>query len=91
MLRVEGDSMIEAHICPGDLVVVQPANSASNGEIVLAMLPDVATGGLKGTLKRFFREKGRIRLQPANSSLKPIFVDDVEVHGRVVGIVRPRV
>jgi repressor LexA len=91
MLRVEGDSMIEAHICPGDLVIVQPTRTARNGDIVLAMLPDGATGGLRGTLKHFYREKGRIRLQPANAGLKPILVDDVEVHGKVVGVVRPKV
>jgi repressor LexA len=91
MLRVEGDSMIDAHICSGDLVIVQPTNTASNGEIVLAMLPDEATGGLKGTLKHFYREKGHIRLQPANTAMKPILVDDVEVHGKVVGVVRPKV
>lgn len=91
MLRVEGDSMIDAHICSGDLVIIRPTQSASNGEIVLAMLPDDATGGLKGTLKRFYKEKGRVRLQPANATMKPIVVDDVEVHGKVVGVVRPKV
>ncbi|MHC5210213.1 MAG: transcriptional repressor LexA [Planctomycetota bacterium] len=91
MLRVEGDSMIDAHICSGDLVIVQPANTARNGEIVLAMLPDDDTGGLKGTLKHFYKEKGRVRLQPANATMKPIVVDDVEVHGKVVGVVRPKV
>ena len=90
MLRVEGESMIEAHICPGDLVVVAPAKTAKNGEIVVAMLPDETTGGLKATLKTFYKEKGRIRLQPANASMKPIYVKDVEIAGKVVGVVRPR-
>jgi repressor LexA len=91
MLRVEGDSMIDAHICPGDLVIVQPASTARDGDIVVAMLPDEATGGLKGTLKHIHREKNRIRLQPANAAMQPIYVDDVEVHGKVVGVVRPKV
>ena len=90
MLRVEGESMIEAHICPGDLVVVAPAKTAKNGEIVVAMMPDESTGGLKATLKTFYREKGRIRLQPANATMKPIYVKDVEIQGKVVGVVRPR-
>lgn len=91
MLRVEGESMIEAHICPGDLVVVAPAKTAKNGEIVVAMLPDETTGGLKATLKTFYKEKGRIRLQPANATMKPIYVKDVEIQGKVVGVVRPRI
>ena len=91
MLHVEGDSMIDAHICPGDLVLVKPATTARNGEIVVAMLPDDQTGSLKGTIKRFYREGDGIRLQPANARLKPILVKDVAIQGRVVGVVRPRV
>jgi len=88
MLRVEGDSMINAHICPGDLVVVQPSPTASNGDIVVAMLPDDETGALKGTIKRFFRENGAIRLQPENDRLQPVRVRNVQIQGRVVGVVR---
>jgi repressor LexA len=91
MLAVEGTSMIQAHICPGDLVIVQPTQTARNGEIVVAMLPDEASGGLKATLKRFFREGDQIRLQPENDSLQPIWTRDVQIQGKVVGVVRPRV
>ena len=91
LLRVEGDSMIDAHICSGDLVIVRPTASASNGDIVVAMLPDEATGGLRATLKRFVREGDHIRLQPANASMQPIRVKDVKVQGKVIGVVRPRV
>jgi len=91
MLAVEGNSMIKAHICPGDLVIVKPAQTARNGDIVVAMLPDEASGGLKATLKRFFQEGDRIRLQPENDELQPILTRDVQIQGRVVGVVRPRV
>jgi repressor LexA len=91
MLQVEGDSMIDAHICPGDLVIVQPASTAQDGDIVVAMLPDEASGGLKTTLKRFFREGDRVRLQPANDSLAPIWTRNVQVQGKVVAVVRPRI
>jgi repressor LexA len=91
MLQVEGDSMIDAHICPGDLVIVQPASTAQDGDIVVAMLPDEASGGLKATLKRFFREGDRVRLQPANDSLAPIWTRNVQVQGKVVAVVRPRI
>jgi repressor LexA len=90
MLRVEGDSMIGDHICPGDLVVVQPADTAADNDIVVAMMPDEASGAFKATLKRFFREKDHIRLQPSNDAIEPILVKDVEIRGKVVGVVRPR-
>jgi repressor LexA len=91
LLRVVGDSMIKAHICDGDLVVVQPADSARDGDIVVALLPDASTGGVKATLKRFFHEADAIRLQPENDSLKPLRVRQVQVQGRVVGVVRSKV
>lgn len=91
LLQVEGDSMIDDHICDGDLVLIKPAKTARNGEIVVAMLPDELTGGLKGTIKRFFKEGGRIRLQPANKSMEPIYVREVEIQGKVVAVVRPSV
>ena len=91
MLRVQGDSMIEDHICDGDLVVVEETRDARNGEIVVAAVDDDLTGGKKDTIKRFFKERDHIRLQPANASMEPILVDDVEIQGRVVGVVRPRV
>ena len=91
MLRVEGESMIDAHICPGDLVVVEPAKTAHDGEIIVAMMPDESTGGVKATLKYFFHEGDHIRLQPANATMDPIRVKDVQINGRVVGVVRPTI
>ena len=91
MLRVQGDSMIEDHICDGDLVIVEETRVARNGEIVVAAVDDELTGGKKDTIKRFYKERGHIRLQPANSAMEPILVDDVEIQGRVIGVVRPRV
>lgn len=91
LLRVEGDSMIDAHICPGDLVIIQPTSTAKDGEIVVAMLPDEDSGTLRATLKRFVREADHIRLQPANPKFKPMRVKDVMVQGKVVGVVRQKV
>jgi repressor LexA len=82
-LRVRGQSMIEDCICDGDLVLVEKRETARNGEIVVAVLPDETA-----TLKRFYREDGRIRLQPANSAMEPIWLDAVEIRGVVVGLVR---
>ena len=82
ILKVKGESMKDAGILDGDYVVVQQAESARNGEIVVAMIEDEAT------VKRFFREKDRIRLQPANKDFKPIRTRDADVLGRVVGVFR---
>ena len=82
MLRVKGDSMIDAAILDGDLIVVEPRPDANNGEIVVAMIDGEAT------VKTFYREAGRIRLQPENRSMEPIYVDDVTVVGRVEAVVR---
>ena len=82
MLRVKGDSMIDAAILDGDLIVVEPQPTANNGEIVVAMIDGEAT------VKRFYREAGRIRLQPENRTMEPIYVDDVTVVGRVEAVVR---
>jgi repressor LexA len=82
MLRVKGDSMIEAAILDGDLIVVQPQPDANNGEIVVALIDDEAT------VKTFYREAGRVRLQPENRTMEPIYVDDVTVVGRVEAVVR---
>lgn len=90
MLRVEGDSMINDHICNGDLVVVEPADTARNNQIVVAVVPDDETGSRKATIKRFFQESDHIRLQPANDTLEPIRVPTCEIQGRVVGVVRAR-
>lgn len=82
MLRVQGDSMIDAAIVDGDLIVVRPQRTAETGEIVVAMLDGEAT------VKRFYREKGRIRLQPENPTMAPIYASDVEIIGRVEAVVR---
>ncbi|HTV48836.1 MAG TPA: transcriptional repressor LexA [Phycisphaerae bacterium] len=84
ILRVRGDSMIEDHIADGDLVVVESRPSARDGDIVVALLPDDSA-----TLKRFYREKDRIRLQPANGDMKPIYVGpDLKIRGVVIGVLR---
>lgn len=90
MLRVEGDSMINDHICNGDLVVVEPADTARDNEIVVAVVDDEQTGGKKATIKRLFHERDHIRLQPANDALEPLRVPTCDIQGRVVGVVRPR-
>jgi repressor LexA len=82
MLRVQGDSMVDAAILDGDLIFVRPQPSAENGEIVVAMLDGEAT------VKRFYREPGRIRLQPENQRMAPIYASDVEIVGRVEAVVR---
>ena len=83
VLQVKGDSMIEEGILDGDFVVIEEREEASDGEIVVALLDN----GL-ATLKKFFREASRIRLEPANSTMKPIFARNVTVQGAVVGLVR---
>ncbi|HEY2354524.1 MAG TPA: transcriptional repressor LexA [Gaiellaceae bacterium] len=87
LLRVKGDSMIEAGILEGDVVVVQRAQDARNGEIVVALAGDDETAD-EATVKRFFREGNRIRLQPENSALEPIYADYVQILGKVVGVFR---
>ncbi|MQA72923.1 MAG: transcriptional repressor LexA [Solirubrobacterales bacterium] len=82
ILRVKGDSMKDAGILEGDYVVVRPAEVASNGEIVVAVLDDEAT------VKRFYKEKRRVRLEPANDAYEPIHSDAVDLLGRVVGVFR---
>lgn len=82
MLRVQGDSMIEAGILDGDYVIVKQQNDAINGDIVIALLDNEAT------VKRFFKEKGYIRLQPENQSMEPIIVDNVNILGKVIGLYR---
>ncbi len=83
LLRVRGKSMIEDHIDDGDLVVVERRQTASNGDIVVAILEDE-----EATLKRFYREGERIKLQPANSSMEPIFPDKIQIRGVVRGVIR---
>ncbi len=89
-LRVRGKSMIEDLIDDGDLVVVRPQDNADNGTIVVALISDGPGTEGQVTLKRIYRERDRIRLQPANSSMQPIYVrpDQVKVQGTVVCLVR---
>lgn len=82
VLRVRGTSMTNAGILDGDLVVVQHQDDAQNGDIVVALLGDDAT------LKRFYREKDRVRLQPENDSMEPIFTKDPRIVGKVTGVMR---
>lgn len=82
MLTVKGDSMIEAGILEGDLVLVRHQPTAENGDIVLAML------GEEATIKRFFRDGHRIRLQPENRFYQPIIVDEARILGKVIGLFR---
>lgn len=81
-LKIAGSSMIEAGIFDGDYVIVEQRPYADNGDIVVAMIEDEAT------VKRFFKEKGRYRLQPENSAMEPIIVDNVSILGKVVASIR---
>jgi repressor LexA len=82
VLQIKGDSMRDAGILDGDFVVVNQVDDADNGEIVVALIEDEAT------VKRFYREKDRIRLQPANKAYKPIRTRDAQVLGKVIGVYR---
>ena len=85
VLRVKGDSMIDEQIRDGDYVIVEDRKSADNGEMVIALV-----GGLDVTLKKFYRESGRVRLQPANPAMQPMMFDPdrVQIQGVVVGVMR---
>jgi len=83
VLQVKGESMIEDGILDGDFVVVEETNEARNGDIVVAM---IANGVV--TLKRYFKEKDRVRLEPANSTMKPLFAKNVVIQGKVTSVVR---
>jgi repressor LexA len=83
VLRVRGKSMIDDLIDDGDYVVVQPQATARDGDIVVALLEDNGV-----TLKRFYREQDRIRLQPANAEMEPIYATEVQIQGKVVGVIR---
>lgn len=82
MLKVRGDSMINAGIYSGDQVIVAQQSNADNGDIVVALLDDSAT------VKRFFKEQGHYRLQPENDAMSPIIVDKVDILGKVIGLMR---
>jgi repressor LexA len=87
LLRVKGESMIDAGILDGDLVIVKTAQEARNGEIVVAIAGDDEAAD-EATVKTFYRENGRVRLQPENASLEPIYAKHVRILGRVVGVFR---
>ena len=82
MLRVKGESMINAGIKPGDKIMVEQQDTAENGEIVVALIEDSAT------VKRFYKEQDHHRLQPENDTMEPIIVNDVQILGKVVGLIR---
>ncbi len=82
MLSVRGDSMVDAGILDGDLVIVRQQQTAENGDIVIALIGDEAT------IKSFYKEKGYIRLQPHNPYMKPIKVKNVEILGKIIGVIR---
>ena len=82
-LTVTGDSMIDEHICDGDVVVYEERKNARNGDTVVALVD-----GDEATLKKFYREKSRVRLQPANPDYKPIYTRNVDILGVVIGVMR---
>ena len=82
MLNVKGESMVNAGIYDGDQIIVKQQSTASNGEIVVALVDDSAT------VKRFYKENGHIRLQPENDFMEPIIVDSCEIIGKVIGLIR---
>ena len=87
LLRVKGDSMVDAGILDGDLVVVRRQQTAKNGDVVVALAGDDETAD-EATVKTFYREDGRVRLQPENASLEPIYAQHVQILGKVVGVFR---
>jgi repressor LexA len=87
LLRVKGDSMIDAGILDGDIAVVQRQQDAQDGDIVVALAGDDESAD-EATLKRFFREDGRVRLQPENEALEPIYAAHVQILGKVIGVFR---
>jgi repressor LexA len=87
LLRVKGESMIEAGILDGDYVVVHRQQTARDGDIVVALAGDDEAAD-EATVKRFFRENGRIRLQPENGAIEPLYPDHVQVLGKVIGVFR---
>jgi repressor LexA len=83
ILKVRGDSMIGALIADGDYVLIRPQSTARDGDIVVAQVEENAV-----TLKRFYKEKGRVRLQPANPEYPPQYYDDVRIQGKLIGVIR---
>jgi repressor LexA len=91
VLKVRGDSMIDEQIRDGDFIIVNSRNTADNGEMVVALVMDGVTVGGSATVKKFYRESGgRVRLQPANEMMQPMYfpADSVQIQGIVVGVIR---
>ena len=82
ILKIKGESMINAGICDGDYVIIEKTNSARNGEKVLALIDEEAT------IKTFYKEKDRYRLQPENDNMEPFYFDKVDILGKIVGLYR---
>jgi repressor LexA len=87
LLRVKGESMIDAGILPGDYVVVRRQQTAQDGDVVVALAGEDEAAD-EATVKRFFRDNGRIRLQPENASLEPLYPEHVQILGKVIGVFR---
>jgi repressor LexA len=87
LLRVTGESMVQAGILDGDMLVVRRQQDATNGDIVVALVGDDESAD-EATVKTFYREQGRVRLQPENDALEPIYADHVQILGKVVGVCR---
>jgi repressor LexA len=87
LLRVTGESMVQAGILDGDMLVVRRQQDATNGDIVVALVGDDEAAD-EATVKTFYREQGRVRLQPENDALEPIYADHVQILGKVVGVCR---
>jgi repressor LexA len=87
LLRVQGESMIQAGILDGDVLVVRRQQDATNGDVVVALVGDDESAD-EATVKTFYREAGRVRLQPENDALEPIYADHVQILGKVVGVCR---
>ena len=85
MLKIKGESMIEAGILDGDYIIVAPQTTANNGDIIVAMIDGEAT------CKTFYREKNRVRLQPENSSMQPIYTTEASIIGKVISLFRPSI
>ena len=87
LLRVKGDSMVQAGILDGDTLVVRKQSDARNGDVVVALAGDDEAAD-EATVKTFYREAGRVRLQPENDALEPIYADHVQILGKVIGVFR---
>src|SRR5947199_3811158 len=85
VLKVRGDSMIDAHIADGDFVLIRPQSTARDGDLVVAQVEDNGV-----TVKTFYKEQGRVRLQPANPAYPPQYYDDVRIQGKLIGLIRHR-